>query len=102
VLDCESGELAIVDWECAGRYPRDWDRALLWVGLTSDERQLVEAAISSESPERRLAFFALVVFALCRELRFATSFSKDRGTGFFRIRSELDNALLRLRAERDS
>jgi hypothetical protein len=101
VLDCESGGMAIVDWECAGRYPRDWDRALLWVGLTPDERNLVVAAIPSKSPERRLAFFALVVFALCRELRFATSFSRPSGTGLVRLRSALDSALSRLRGGSD-
>lgn len=65
--------VALVDWECAGIHPRDWDRALLWTQLAPPARGLVEDAVR-DSGGRWRAFLGLVVFALARELRFAGSF----------------------------
>jgi hypothetical protein len=65
----------LVDWECAGRYPRDWDKALLWTQLAPHLRPIVEASVPAP---RRPAFVALAAFALVRELRFADAFGADR------------------------
>lgn len=62
--------VAAIDWECAGRYPRDWDRALLWVALPAEHRSLVSPRDPSKA--RLRAFTALCAFAGAREVKFAT------------------------------
>ena len=69
----DDDSVALVDWECAGIHPRDWDRALLWTQLAPPARTLVEDAVR-DSGGRWRAFLGLVVFAFARELRFAASF----------------------------
>jgi Phosphotransferase enzyme family len=70
----DDDDLVLVDWECAGIYPRDWDRALLWTQLAAPARGLVEDAVR-DSGGRWRAFLALVSFALVRELRFIDAFA---------------------------
>jgi hypothetical protein len=53
---------AIVDWECAGLHPAGWDRALLWTSAPSLRDELAK-----DEP----AFWALAMFAVCREIKFA-------------------------------
>lgn len=91
------GGPVLVDWECAGKYLRDWDRALLWTQLSAGTRERVEASLGDD--ERRLrAFRALVVFALARELRFAGSFVAGRDAITQHVRDELAGACARLHA----
>jgi aminoglycoside phosphotransferase (APT) family kinase protein len=70
----DDDDVTLVDWECAGVYPRDWDRALLWTQLAPPARGLVEDAVR-DSGGRWRAFLGLVIFALARELRFADAFA---------------------------
>ncbi len=71
-MEAATGEIVLVDWECAGRYVADWDLALLWTQLGPRARDIVEAAVTGTP--RRTSFVALVVFALCRELAFLDAF----------------------------
>ena len=50
-----SGEVVLIDWEWAGRYPRGWDLAFLWFSLVDlpGGRAAVEAAV----PPRDLEWF---------------------------------------------
>jgi hypothetical protein len=77
---------ALVDWECAGLHVADWDRALLWTQLAPASRAVVEEALAT-GPRRR-AFFALVVFALAREVVFLEAFRVARDDA--RMRPVLD------------
>jgi len=61
------GTVVLVDWECAGRYPRGWDRALLWSQLGPISR----AELAAGMPP---AFHAMCAFALAREVRFLEAF----------------------------
>ncbi|HEX4456175.1 MAG TPA: phosphotransferase [Kofleriaceae bacterium] len=70
----DDDDLVLVDWECAGVHPRDWDRALLWTQLAPLARGFVEDAVR-DSGGRWRAFLALVSFALVRELRFCDAFA---------------------------
>lgn len=70
------GRFALVDWECAGLHVATWDRALLWTQLGAASRRVVEESIADGS---RRAFFALVVFALAREVAFLEAFRVERG-----------------------
>lgn len=55
---------AVVDWECAGRHPRDWDLGLLYTQLSHASRaDLLRLAGRSILP--------LAAWALIRELKFA-------------------------------
>jgi len=76
----DGGGLALVDWECAGPYPRDWDLALLWTQLAPPARTRL-AALVGAGP----AFFALCAFALVRELRFEAAYGRTSDT----LRAEL-------------
>ena len=71
-LDDEE-DLGLVDWECAGVHPRDWDLALLWSQLAGPARTIVEDAVR-DSGVRWRAFLGMVIFALARELRFLEAF----------------------------
>ena len=66
-------ELGLVDWECAGVHPRDWDLALLWSQLAGPARTIVEDAVR-DSGIRWRAFLGMVIFAFARELRFLDAF----------------------------
>lgn len=66
------GEVArLVDLECAGDHPEAWDHALLWANVPAAARRRVAADFEDGPPPRRRAFWACVVFALVRELKFA-------------------------------
>jgi aminoglycoside phosphotransferase (APT) family kinase protein len=90
------GEPVLVDWECAGSYPRDWDRALLSTQLAESAGAALEAPLRHDT--RRIATFrALVAFALVRELRFLRAFGVAAHTpAARRCRDEIDRALERL------
>ena len=66
-------DLGLVDWECAGHHPRDWDLALLWSQLAGPARTIVEDAVR-DSGIRWRAFLGMVMFAFARELRFLDAF----------------------------
>jgi aminoglycoside phosphotransferase len=66
-------ELGLVDWECAGVHPRDWDLALLWSQLAGPARTIVEDAVR-DSGIRWRAFLGMVIFAFARELKFLDAF----------------------------
>ncbi len=90
-----TGEVVLVDWECAGRHLADWDVALLWTQLGVAGRARTEARIADEP--RRRGFLALVVFALCREIVFLEAFRTARDhPGYLRVRRELDEQSTRL------
>lgn len=75
VRSAASASPVVVDWECAGTYLRDWDRALLATQLAPAAR----APLARDLAGARLATFrALVATALVRELKFATSFPHPR------------------------
>jgi hypothetical protein len=61
----------LVDLECAGDHPEAWDHALLWANVPAAARLRVEEDFGRDPPPRRRAFWACVVFALVRELKFA-------------------------------
>jgi aminoglycoside/choline kinase family phosphotransferase len=68
--------VALVDWECAGAHPQDWDLALLWAGLPAELRPQVEEVVlhgggQCATPARWAAFLAAVAYALAREIKFA-------------------------------
>ncbi|HEY3807132.1 MAG TPA: phosphotransferase [Kofleriaceae bacterium] len=83
--------VALVDWECAGTHPRDWDRALLWTQLAGPARGLVEDAVR-DSGGRWRAFLGLVVFAFARELRFLEAFGPPEKTAGERAAIEAEMA----------
>jgi aminoglycoside phosphotransferase len=70
--------VGLVDWECAGVHPRDWDLALLWTQLAGPARGIVEDAVR-DSGVRWRAFLGLVAFAFARELRFLDAFPNNAG-----------------------
>jgi hypothetical protein len=61
----------LVDLECAGDHPEAWDHALLWANVPAAARLRVEDDFGLDPSPRRRAFWACVVFALVRELKFA-------------------------------
>lgn len=66
------GDVArLVDLECAGDHPEAWDHALLWANVAAAARRVIEADFGAEPGPRGRAFWACVVFALVRELKFA-------------------------------
>ena len=89
----DASSVTLVDWECAGRYLRDWDRALLWTQLDDAGRARVEHAIGDDR-SRVAPFRALVVFALARELRFARAFAGGAAVAE-RVRDDLARAVAR-------
>ena len=96
VIAAEDDDLALVDWECAGRHVRDWDLALLWTQLAPLARGFIEDAVR-DSSRRWRAFLGLVVFALCREVRFLQAFNaKETDSELVRTREELAEAIARL------
>jgi aminoglycoside phosphotransferase len=92
----DDDELVLVDWECAGIYPRDWDRALLWTQLAAPARGLVEDAVR-DSGGRWRAFLALVSFALVRELRFCDAFAPSDASRATRAAIEAELAAVAAR-----
>jgi hypothetical protein len=89
------GNVVLVDWECAGTHPADWDLALLWTQLATDGRATVEAHVG-DGP-RLGAFLALVMFALCREVVFVDAFrAPAEHAGRQRIHDELAEVAQRL------
>lgn len=91
ILIDESGAVALIDWECAGRHARDWDRALLWANLGGAGRSRIERSVGAD-PARNTAFRALCAFALAREVKFARRGTANRS----RREAELAAALARL------
>jgi hypothetical protein len=65
--DADAPAVVLVDWECAGRYPPGWDRALLWSQLGPVSRAELAAGMPA-------AFHAMCAFALAREVRFLEAF----------------------------
>jgi thiamine kinase-like enzyme len=96
----DGGDVAWIDWECAGAHPRDWDLALLWVGLPADVRPRVEAVVRDDasSTGRWAAFLAGVAFALAREIKFRVfSFRRPRTDAVVaRLEDTLADVLARL------
>ncbi len=89
------GELALIDWECAGPHVADWDLALLWTQLAASARGTLDTAIGG-GPRRR-AFDALVVYALAREVTFLRAFrTSPAHPAMTRVASELAEACARL------
>lgn len=62
--------LVLIDWECAGFHPEGWDLALLWSNLSRPQRAPIDDEIARWSLDAQRAFWACVVFALVRELKF--------------------------------
>jgi hypothetical protein len=85
--------VALVDWECAGLHPLDWDRALLWALAPEGARRLVEERVRQADPSGRrfCAFVAAVLFALARELYFGRARKKPgrQGPTEARVRASL-------------
>jgi hypothetical protein len=94
VVASERGEPVLVDWECAGSYPRDWDRALLSTQLAEAAGASLEAPLRDDT-RRTETFRALVAFALVRELRFLRAFGVAAPAAR-RCRDELERAIERL------
>ena len=92
----DDDNLVLVDWECAGLHPRDWDRALLWTQLAPPARGLVEDAVRDSSGRWR-AFLALVSFALVRELRFIDAFAPSDASRATRAAIEAELAAVAAR-----
>lgn len=82
------GALAIVDWECAGAYPRGWDAALLWIWAPPETRGALERSYSGP------LFSCLVTFALVREIAFRSASGEDGIRA--RLTSELPHVLDRI------
>ncbi|HET9993608.1 MAG TPA: aminoglycoside phosphotransferase family protein [Kofleriaceae bacterium] len=89
-------DLGIVDWECAGIHPRDWDLALLWSQLAGPARTIVEDAVR-DSGIRWRAFLGMVIFAFARELRFLEAF-QHTDVAHAEIAAELASAAQRFLA----
>jgi hypothetical protein len=68
------GEVALVDWECAGAFTRGWDLAQLWAALPASQRPAAEEAAGALGLTAR-GFAAVALVALARErfyrMRFA-------------------------------
>ncbi len=92
----DDDDIVLVDWECAGVHPRDWDRALLWTQLAAPARGLVEDAVR-DSGGRWRAFLALVSFALVRELRFCDAFAPSDKSRAERVAIEAELAAVAAR-----
>jgi hypothetical protein len=75
-----AGGVALVDWETAGAYLAGWDRAVLWVGVPA-ARPLLEPAADART-------WALVAFALLRELKYARQYGAKDTPGERRVRAE--------------
>lgn len=67
----DEGVARLVDLECAGEHPEAWDHALLWANVPGAGRRAIEADFDVDAGPRGCAFWACVVFALVRELKFA-------------------------------
>lgn len=81
----------LVDWECAGPHPIDWDLALLWTQLAPVHRPLIETAA------RGRGFLGVVAFALVRELAILHAFGKGpRDASVARLTRELDDVCDRI------
>lgn len=67
----DDGAARLVDLECAGEHPEAWDHALLWANVPAAGRRAIAADFGVDAGPRGAAFWACVVFALVRELKFA-------------------------------
>jgi phosphotransferase family enzyme len=86
------GDVALVDWECAGMHVADWDLALLWAQLAPAGRAVVEAAAGD-----RAAFLALALFALAREVVFLEAFRAGPDhRGMIEVRADIAATAARL------
>lgn len=85
----ERWRITLVDWECAGPHPADWDLALLYTQLVAESRVAIEREVRS-SEARWRCFVALVAFAIAREISFAIAFrTPDEHPRLVRRRAEL-------------
>ncbi|MFT3698895.1 MAG: phosphotransferase [Kofleriaceae bacterium] len=96
IISDDEDDLVLVDWECAGMHPRDWDLALVWTQLAGPARTLVEDAVR-ESTTRWRAFLGLVIFAFARELRFVDAFPSPNAATRDGIAAELADTARRFR-----
>jgi hypothetical protein len=87
------GAVALVDWECAGAHPAGWDRALLWVNAPAARARL-EADL--DAGEAAGTFWACVLFALGREIKFRRRGGRDDDARVAALRAELARARTRL------
>jgi len=94
VLVCD-GEVALVDWECAGAFTRGWDLAQLWAALPASQRPAAEEAAGALGLTAR-GFAAVALVALARERFYRMRFASD---GDARM-AALDEALAALAARR--
>ncbi len=79
----------LVDWECAGSHPRDWDLALLWTQLAPASRARLETLASP-------SILPLCAFALVRELRFEQAYGRGQERTSAELRAALDAVAARL------
>ncbi|MFO0554872.1 MAG: phosphotransferase [Polyangiaceae bacterium] len=95
----QGDRFAIVDWECAGVYPADWDRALLWTQLAAPGQVVVEARVLT-SRERSRAFRSLCAFALARERAFLRVYrTPPEHPEMTRLSTRIDDLAAALRSE---
>jgi hypothetical protein len=93
----DGSRICLVDWECAGPHLADWDLALLYIQLAPEPRSLLLDEIRRGPRHREPTFFALVVFALARELSFLRSSPGPANrSAHARLRAELADACAEL------
>jgi Phosphotransferase enzyme family len=86
----DGDRIGLVDWECAGLHPEDWDLALVWAQLAPAARGPIEAEVRAAGTARWRAFLGLAAFALAREVSFLHTFrvAPDHA-GLARLRAEI-------------
>lgn len=84
-------DVTLLDWECGGPYPLDWDRGLLWATVTDEDRHLVEERVRRADPTGRrwAGFLAAGLFALARELQYCRPHRNPPGPTEARVRMSL-------------
>ncbi|MFO0603420.1 MAG: phosphotransferase [Polyangiales bacterium] len=68
------GDVALVDWECAGAFTRGWDLAQLWAALPAAQRGSVMEVAGALGLSSR-AFAAVSLVALARERFYRARFA---------------------------
>jgi hypothetical protein len=86
----DGDRIGLVDWECGGLHPEDWDLALVWIQLAPSVRTPIEDEVRAGGELRWRAFRALAAFALAREVSILLAFrvASDHD-GLVRLRGEL-------------
>ncbi len=90
VLSAPGGELAVVDWECAGAHPTGWDAALLYAFAPEWVRARL-LTLGADTPR----MLALAAFAVARELFYRRA---SEGSSTVRLSNLLTRTLADLRA----